>query len=96
LVREPLSSCRLELPIMPLPGIKIAPPLPQLRIQGKWLQQAGFEIGTVVKVRVARGCLVVEADPVQNEERLYAQAPTVNVVHEPDTHPLDHESIGCQ
>ena len=72
---------------MPLPGIKIAPPLPQLRMQGKWLQRAGFEIGTVVKVRVARGRLVVEADPVQNDERLHAPAPTVNVVHEPDTTP---------
>ena len=38
-----------------------AMPVPQLRLQGAWLEDAGFAIGTPVKVHVSRGRLVIEA-----------------------------------
>ncbi|MBL1275077.1 MAG: type I toxin-antitoxin system SymE family toxin [Ectothiorhodospiraceae bacterium] len=31
-------------------------------MKGHWLQQAGFEINTPVKVRVMEGCLVITAE----------------------------------
>jgi toxic protein SymE len=34
-------------------------PLPWIQLKGYWLQQAGFEINTPVKVRVMDGCLVL-------------------------------------
>lgn len=34
---------------------------PLLRLQGAWLQRAGFGIGVPVKVHVSRGRLVIEA-----------------------------------
>jgi hypothetical protein len=36
-------------------------PMPFLRLQGRWLDEAGFAIGTNVRVVVTRGQLVVEA-----------------------------------
>jgi hypothetical protein len=35
--------------------------VPLLRLQGAWLQRAGFGIGVPVKVHVSRGRLVIEA-----------------------------------
>jgi len=35
--------------------------VPQLRLQGAWLERAGFAIGVPVKVHVSRGRLVIEA-----------------------------------
>ena len=35
--------------------------VPLLRLQGAWLECAGFEIGVTVKVHVSRGRLVIEA-----------------------------------
>ena len=35
-------------------------PMPFLRLQGRWLDQAGFAIGANVRVEVAAGRLVVE------------------------------------
>jgi toxic protein SymE len=43
-------------------------PMPFLRLQGRWLDQAGFAIGAQVRVEVDRGRLVVEvidAEPAQ-------------------------------
>jgi hypothetical protein len=43
-------------------------PMPFLRLQGRWLDQAGFVIGAQVRVEVDRGRLVVEvidAEPGQ-------------------------------
>lgn len=37
-----------------------AGPMPFLRLQGRWLDQAGFAIGANVRVEVATGRLVVE------------------------------------
>jgi toxic protein SymE len=34
-------------------------PVPWIQLKGYWLQQAGFEINTPVKVRVMDGCLVL-------------------------------------
>jgi toxic protein SymE len=34
-------------------------PVPWIQLKGHWLQQAGFEINTPVKVRVMNGCLVL-------------------------------------
>lgn len=51
-------------PIKPIRYCTIVPepsytPIPMLRIRGKWLAQAGFTIGTPVKIRVMHGCLVM-------------------------------------
>jgi Toxin SymE, type I toxin-antitoxin system len=35
-------------------------PMPLLRLQGRWLDQAGFGIGAHVRVTVARGLLALE------------------------------------
>ncbi len=37
-------------------------PVPWIQMKGHWLQQAGFEIDTPVKVRVMEGCLVLTAE----------------------------------
>jgi hypothetical protein len=38
------------------------PPVPFLPLQGRWLHQAGFAIGTCVRVLVTSGRLVLEVD----------------------------------
>lgn len=38
------------------------PPVPFLPLQGRWLHQAGFAIGTPVRVLVTPGRLVLEVD----------------------------------
>jgi hypothetical protein len=37
------------------------PRMPFVRLAGRWLDRAGFGIGTVVRVQVSRGRLVLEA-----------------------------------
>jgi toxic protein SymE len=37
-------------------------PVPWIQLKGYWLQQAGFEINTPVKVRVMNGCLVLTTE----------------------------------
>ena len=37
-------------------------PVPWIQMKGHWLQQAGFEIDTPVKVRVMDGCLVLTTE----------------------------------
>jgi len=37
-------------------------PVPWIRLKGHWLQQAGFEINTPVKIRVMEGCLVLTTE----------------------------------
>ncbi len=37
-------------------------PVPWIQMKGHWLQQAGFEIDTPVKIRVMDGCLVLTAE----------------------------------
>jgi len=37
--------------------------VPLLRLQGAWLERAGFPIGRMVKVRVSSGRLLIEAQP---------------------------------
>jgi hypothetical protein len=36
--------------------------VPWIRMQGKWLEQAGFDIHTRVRIRVMFGCLVLTLD----------------------------------
>jgi len=46
------------------------PPMPFLRLQGRWLDEAGFAIGANVQVVVSPGRLVVEViEPEQPQER---------------------------
>jgi hypothetical protein len=46
-------------------------PMPFLRLQGRWLDQAGFVIGANVRVEVAAGRLVLEVveSDLQPEKR---------------------------
>lgn len=44
-------------------------PMPFLRLQGRWLDQAGFAIGAQVRVEVAVGRLVVEVIESTQEQR---------------------------
>jgi len=37
-------------------------PVPWIQLKGHWLQQAGFEIHSPVKIRVMDGCLVLTID----------------------------------
>jgi toxic protein SymE len=37
-------------------------PVPWIHLKGHWLNQAGFEISTPVKIRVMHGCLVLTAE----------------------------------
>ena len=38
-------------------------PMPYLRLRGRWLKQAGFDIGARVRVSIEAGKLVVEVEP---------------------------------
>jgi hypothetical protein len=40
----------------------VPPPLPAIRSQGRWLQQSGFAIAPLIRVRVMMGCLVITLD----------------------------------
>ncbi len=43
-----------------------SPSTPMLRLQGRWLESAGFPVSSMVKVHVSRGRLVIElAEPEQ-------------------------------
>ena len=44
-------------------------PMPFLRLQGRWLNEAGFAIGASVRVEVAAGRLVLEVIGTEPEER---------------------------
>jgi hypothetical protein len=48
-----------------LPSTEEAPPIPALRLKGRWLAQAGFCIGTRVEVIVTAGELVMKVLPPQ-------------------------------
>ena len=39
---------------------RLLPPMPFLRLRGRWLKQAGFDIGARVQVSVSAGRLVLE------------------------------------
>jgi Toxin SymE, type I toxin-antitoxin system len=46
-----------------LPTPEEAPPIPALRLRGRWLAQAGFGIGARVEVLVTAGELVLRVRP---------------------------------
>ncbi|MCW7536270.1 type I toxin-antitoxin system SymE family toxin [Aquabacterium sp. A7-Y] len=37
-------------------------PVPWVRLRGKWLRDAGFEVDAQVRVRIMAGCLVLTTD----------------------------------
>lgn len=37
-------------------------PVPWVRLRGKWLQEAGFEVDAQVRVRIMAGCLVLTTE----------------------------------
>lgn len=56
-----LTISRLYPEVRPRRGEHVrSVPMPFLRLQGRWLDQAGFPIGAQVRVEVDRGRLVVE------------------------------------
>lgn len=57
---ESRATCPRDLPIAPMPF---------LRLRGRWLDQAGFVIGTNVRVEVSTGRLVVEVIDAVQEQR---------------------------
>lgn len=57
-------GCRAARPHYVLPA-----PMPFLRLQGRWLDQAGFAIGANVRVTVSAGRLVVEVIESEQEQR---------------------------
>jgi hypothetical protein len=46
---------------------RVLPPMPFLRLQGRWLDAAGFAIGANVRVQVEPGRLVLEVIDPQAE-----------------------------
>ncbi|MGH8178553.1 MAG: SymE family type I addiction module toxin [Steroidobacter sp.] len=44
-------------------------PMPFLRLQGRWLDQAGFAIGANVRIEVAAGRLVLEVIDAEQVQR---------------------------
>jgi Toxin SymE, type I toxin-antitoxin system len=44
-------------------------PMPFLRLQGRWLDEAGFAIGANVRVEVSAGRLVVEVIESEQQQR---------------------------
>lgn len=61
--RYPESRARTASPYAP------GTPMPFLRLQGRWLDQAGFAVGAQVRVEVGRGRLVVEVIRPENNQR---------------------------
>ncbi|MGH8241499.1 MAG: SymE family type I addiction module toxin, partial [Steroidobacteraceae bacterium] len=50
------------------PPFRLPLPMPFLRLQGRWLDEAGFAIGADVRVEVSAGRLVLEViDPAQTQ-----------------------------
>jgi hypothetical protein len=47
----------------------VLPPMPFLRLQGRWLDAASFAIGANVRVQVEAGRLVLEVIDPQAETR---------------------------
>ncbi|WKB55981.1 SymE family type I addiction module toxin [Eleftheria terrae] len=43
------------------PGVADTP-VPWVRLRGKWLKDAGFEVDAQVRVRIMAGCLVLTTD----------------------------------
>ncbi len=49
-----------------LPYSPELPPIPALRLKGRWLAQAGFGIGSRIEVIVTEGELVLRVLPAEN------------------------------
>jgi hypothetical protein len=47
--------------------LRLSEPMPFLRLQGRWLDRAGFAVGADVRVHVEPGRLVLEVIDLQRE-----------------------------
>lgn len=52
---------------------RLPPPVPYVRMQGKWLARAGFAIGSAVRVSVTPGRLVLEVVSISPPSKRPAQ-----------------------
>ena len=65
-----MNSRRLKVSYQSAPSqepYRVLPPKPFLRLQGRWLDAAGFAIGANVRVQVEPGRLVLEVIDPQAE-----------------------------
>ena len=65
-----MKSCHLKVSYQSAPSqeqYRVLPPMPFLRLQGCWLDRAGFAIGADVRVQVEPGRLVLEVIEPQTE-----------------------------
>ena len=58
--RLTVSRTHVERRTRSRPPRPLLAPMPFLRLRGRWLDRAGFSIGTSVRVAVAYGLLVLE------------------------------------
>ena len=66
-VGDYLPSERLRPGAKSLADMTTPSPVPFLRLQGRWLEEAGFPKGTKVRVNVTSGCLVIKPIPIVSE-----------------------------
>jgi len=65
-----MNSRRLKVSYQSAPSqqpYRVLPPKPFLRLQGRWLDRAGFAVGADVRVQVEPGRLVLEVMDPQRE-----------------------------
>lgn len=74
-------SCRQQDSRCTRPSLRSPPPMPFLRLQGRWLDRAGFAIGASVRVLVTPRRLVLEViesesavQPASGDERFFSLA----------------------
>jgi hypothetical protein len=68
-VGDHLPSERLRPGAKNLADTTAPSPVPFLRLQGRWLKEAGFAKGTKVRVNVTSGCLIIKPVPMVSERR---------------------------
>lgn len=73
--RLTVSSCPAELrwEVGQRPSPPVPPPMPYVRMRGKWLARAGFAIGSAIRVSVAPGRLVLEVVNIKPPSKRPAQ-----------------------
>jgi hypothetical protein len=59
------STCPESRARLPRPTL---PPIPFLRLRGRWLDEAGFTIGKPVRVSVSRGRIALEVIDDENQQ----------------------------
>jgi len=66
-VGDYVPSERLRPGAKTLLDVTIRSAVPFLRLQGRWLEEAGFPKGTKVRVNVTSGCLVIRPIPTVSD-----------------------------